>query len=120
MLNAGSTYLLVAGNVTATNGRNIQFGSTNAAETPGTTNLITWNTSGSSSCTPANCKTDTFTTSNCAQSFSSNTNNSTLWKISGTEFKPAQAVPAPLPLAGAGLAFGYSRRLRRRSLGRAA
>ena len=34
-------------------------------------------------------------------------------------YEPPQRVPAPLPLFGAGMAFGYSRRLRRRlSLGR--
>lgn len=109
MLKSGTTYLLVAGNLTTTNGKNIQFGSASTAETPTTTNLISWNTSGSATCTVATCKTDSFTTNNGGQSFSSNFNNSTFWKINGT-----QAVPAPLPLVGAGMAFGYSRSLRRR------
>ncbi len=116
LLASGKTYLLVAGNVTTTTNRGITFGASTAAETPGTTNLITWNTS-ANSCTNGSgtCKTDTLTTNNGGQLFSRNATSSTLWKINGT-----QAVPTPLPLVGAGIAFGYSRRLRRRTLGQQA
>jgi hypothetical protein len=110
LLAAGKSYLLVTGNVTTTNNRGITFGASTAAETPGTTNLIAWNTT-ANNCTNGSgtCKTDTFTTTNGGQAFSRQATTSTLWKINGT-----QAVPTPLPLVGAGLAFGYSRRLRRR------
>jgi len=110
LLAAGKSYLLVTGNVTTTNNRGITFGASSAAETPGTTNLIAWNTS-ANNCTNGSgtCKTDTLLTTNGGQAFTRNATTSTLWKINGT-----QAVPTPLPLVGAGLAFGYSRRLRRR------
>lgn len=115
LLAAGKTYLLMTGNVTTTGNRAIAFG--NAAGTsgdllPSTTNLITWNNSGSTGCTPTTCKTDTFNTTNGGQTLNRNNQISTLWRINGS-----QPVPAPLPLVGAGLAFGYSRRLRRRTLG---
>jgi hypothetical protein len=110
LLAAGKSYLLVTGNVTTTTNRGITFGASTAAETPGTTNLIAWNTS-ANNCTNGSgtCKTDTLTTQNGGQMFGRQATTSTLWKINGT-----QAVPTPLPLVGAGLAFGYSRRLRRR------
>ena len=110
LLAAGKSYLLVTGNVTTTTNRGITFGASTAAETPGTTNLIAWNTS-ANNCTNGSgtCKTDTLTTQNGGQTFGRQATTSTLWKINGT-----QAVPTPLPLVGAGLAFGYSRRLRRR------
>jgi len=110
LLAAGKSYLLVTGNVTSAGSLPITFGAATAAETPGTTNLIAWNTS-ANNCTNGSgtCKTDTLTTTNGGQTFSRQTTTSTLWKINGT-----QAVPTPLPLVGAGLAFGYSRRLRRR------
>ena len=116
LLAAGKSYLLVTGNVTTANSLPITYGAATAAETPGTTNLITWNTT-ANNCTNGSgtCKTDTLTTTNGGQSFGRNATNSTLWKINGT-----QAVPTPLPLVGAGMAFGYSRRLRRRTLGQQA
>jgi len=113
LLAAGKSYLLVTGNVTTTTNRGISAGGATAAETPGTTNLIAWNTS-ANNCTNGSgtCKTDTLLTANGGQAFSRQLNTSTLWRINGS-----QPVPAPLPLVGAGLAFGYSRRLRRRTLG---
>lgn len=116
LLAAGKTYLLVTGNVTTSNSLPMTYGAATAAETPGTTNLITWNTS-ANNCTNGSgtCKTDTLTTSNGGQAFNRSASTSTLWKINGS-----QPVPAPLPLVGAGLAFGYSRRLRRRTLGQQA
>jgi len=110
LLASGKTYLLLSGNITTTGGLGINYGSA-AIEVPGTTNLITWNTTGPTGCTVSTCKTDTLTTNNGGQGFSRSQTTSTLWKINGT-----QAVPTPLPLLGAGLAFGYSRRLRRRTL----
>jgi hypothetical protein len=117
LLAAGKSYLLVTGNLTTTSNRGITFGAATSAETPGTTNLITWINTSANNCTNATgtCRTDTQTTTNGGQTFSRNTTTSTLWKINGT-----QAVPAPLPLVGAGMAFGYSRRLRRRTLGQQA
>jgi len=111
LLSAGKTYLLMTGNITTTSSLPMAYGAATGAEIPGTTNLITWNTTGATGCLP-NCKTDTLTTVNGGQSFTRQTTTSTLWKINGT-----QAVPTPLPLVGAGLAFGFSRRLRRRTLG---
>jgi len=110
LLAAGKSYLLVTGNVTTANQLPMTYGAATAAETPGTTNLIAWNTS-ANNCTNGSgtCKTDTLTSTNGFQAVNRNATTSTLWKINGT-----QAVPTPLPLVGAGLAFGYSRRLRRR------
>ena len=113
-------YLLMAGNITTTNNRSMQFGNAPGNPSgdlfPSTTNLITWNITGSNTCTPATCKTDTFNTTNGGQTVTRNNNISTLWKINGTK----KAVPAPLPLVGAGLALSYSRRLSRRLQGQQA
>ena len=96
LLTAGKTYLLVTGNVTSAGSNPFTYGAA-PTEAPGTTNLIRWNntnTSGSStSCTPAQCKTDTLITTNGGTSFSRNATTSSLIKLSGYQAVPA--VPAP-------------------------
>ena len=105
-LSTGTSYLLMAGNQTTANSLPMTFGSSTSAETPGTINLITWNTSAS---VGGPLKTDTFTTTDGGQNFNRNATTSTLWKITGHS-----TVPEPtsfVMFSGLGLAFiAYRRR----------